>query len=153
MHTESVLPVEPREDSLVAKIAALTSLQSIVSRMASNSQQMKNWSVTIVTAFIAIESKLNGLSCLSYLIPLLITFLFSYLDAYYLSQERIFRDVYNKLSKIPVGDGDNYLDFEKSIIEMSKIEKNSIVKCYKSNSIKYFYIPLLITSLLVLLRG
>lgn len=147
------LQMEHRDDSLTAKVASLASIQLIVARMASNSQIMKTWAITIVTGFVAIKSTLGSLGCLSYLVPLLICISFSYLDSYYLSQERVFRSVYNKLSSIPVGNGVNYLDFKEEIISSSGIASNSLVKCYKSQSVIYFYIPLAVISTIILIKG
>ena len=121
--------------------------------MASNSQLMKTWAITIVTGFIAIKSTFGGLGCLSYLVPLLICISFSYLDSYYLSQERIFRDVYNKLAALPVGNKVMYLDFKNEIFEISKKDKNSLMACFKSPSIIYFYFPMTIISTAILIKG
>lgn len=147
------LQMEHHDDSLTAKVASLASIQLIVARMASNSQTMKTWAITIVTGFVAVKSTLGSLGCLSYLVPLFICISFSYLDSYYLSQERIFRSVYNKLSSVPVGTGVNYLDFKDEIISSSEMENNSLVKCYKSPSVMYFYIPLAIISTIILIKG
>ncbi|EPA5486288.1 hypothetical protein ACQ4EL_001208 [Escherichia coli] len=147
------LPPEHRDDGLPAKVASLASLQTIIARMASNSQLMKTWAITIVTGFIAIKSTFGGLGCLSYLVPLLICISFSYLDSYYLSQERIFRDVYNKLAAIPVGNKVMYLDFKNEIFEISKKDKNSLMACFKSPSIIYFYFPMAIISTAILIKG
>lgn len=150
---EGNLQMEHRDDSLTAKVASLASIQLIVARMASNSQTMKTWAITIVTGFVAIRSTLDSLGCLSYLVPLFICISFSYLDSYYLSQERVFRSVYNKLSSVSVGTGVNYLDFKDEIISSSGMENNSLVNCYKSPSVMYFYIPLAIISTIILIKG
>ncbi|ELE9689928.1 hypothetical protein RM405_000929 [Enterobacter kobei] len=152
MSTENLQP-EHRDDGLPAKIASLASLQSIIARMASNSQLMKTWAITIVTGFIAIKSTFGGLGSISYMVPFLLCLSFSYLDSYYLSQERIFRDVYNKQAKIPVGSNVNYLDFKDLIVECSKQEKNSVKSCIKSPSVIYFYIPMVIIATVILIKG
>ncbi|AZK65146.1 hypothetical protein [Pectobacterium versatile] len=152
MSIERLQP-EHRDDGMPAKVASLASLQSIISRMASNSQLMKTWAITIVTGFIAIKSTLGGLGCLSYLVPLLLCFSFSYLDSYYLSQERVFRGVYNNLASTLVGSGVNYLDFKQQIITSVGQPNNSLRACYKSPSIIYFYLPLAVISTIILIKG
>lgn len=152
MSTENLQP-EHRDDGLPAKVASLASLQSIIARMASNSQLMKTWAITIVTGFIAIKSTFGGLGSISYMVPFLLCLSFSYLDSYYLSQERIFRDVYNNQAKIPVGSNVNYLDFKDLIVECSKQEKNSVKSCIKSPSVIYFYIPMVIIATVILIKG
>jgi len=144
---------EHSDYGLPAKIASLTNLQSVITRMASNSQMMKTWAITIVTGFIAIKSTLGGLGCLAYLVPLLLCFCFSYLDAYYLSQERIFRCVYNELASILVGTNHNYLNFSPEIKKHKDEENNSLKKCYKSPSVIYFYLPLAFISTIILIKG
>ncbi|MDE9519613.1 hypothetical protein KKJ17_18265 [Xenorhabdus bovienii] len=151
--SEERTQLENRDDGLPAKVASLTNLQSIIMRMASNSQLMKTWAITIVTGFIAIKSTLGGLGCLSYFVPLLLCFSFSYLDSYYLSQERIFRSVYNNLASTLVGNGVNYLDFSQEIKSSAKEPNNSLRECYKSLSIVFFYAPLAIISTIILIKG
>lgn len=144
---------EHNDDGLTAKIASLTILQGIVSRMASNSQMMKTWAITIVTGFIAIKSTLGGIGCFTNLVPVLVCCAFSFLDAYYLSQERVFRSVYNKLSEIPVGSGAHYLAFRQEIKSAIQQPKNKVKACYTSLSIICFYAPLAVVSTFILIKG
>jgi hypothetical protein len=75
----------------------LNLLQAIITRMATNSSNCKNWCITLVSAllvFIADKGKTNFISIA--LIPIL---LFCFLDAYYLGQERAFRESYNTFVK------------------------------------------------------
>ena len=64
-------------------------IQDIIKRMADNSFKIKAWAITVVVATLLIKTNLNN----SYiaLIPLLT---FWFLDAYYLQQEKIFREIY-----------------------------------------------------------
>ncbi|EKY2038156.1 hypothetical protein RA259_004253 [Cronobacter sakazakii] len=144
---------EHNDDGLTAKVASLTILQGIVSRMASNSLAMKTWAITIVTGFIAIKSTLGGMGCFANLVPILICCAFSFLDAYYLSQERVFRHIYNELAKSPVGGGVNYLDFGKEIKLANQQSKNKIRACYTSLSVICFYAPLVVISTIILIKG
>ena len=71
----------------------LTALQSIISRMATNSGNCKTWCITLTSALLVVvadRSKANFVGVA--LIPVL---LFCFLDAYYLAQERAFRESYN----------------------------------------------------------
>ncbi|HHS8295675.1 hypothetical protein [Morganella psychrotolerans] len=145
--------IDQSDNGITAKVASLTNLQSIITRMGSNSQLMKTWVVTVVTGFIAIKTAIGGLGFFSYLVPMLICFIFSYLDSYYLSQERIFRNVYNSTASILVGGEFNYFDLKDEIEKKSANKDNSIISCYKSNSIIFFYIPLVIMSTIVIVFG
>jgi hypothetical protein len=71
----------------------LTILQSVISRMASNSSSCKTWCITLVSAIVVIiadKGKPNYVWIS--VVPIV---LFSVLDSYYLSLERQFRGVYN----------------------------------------------------------
>lgn len=71
----------------------LTILQSVISRMATNSSSCKTWCITLVSAIIVIiadKGKPNYVWIS--VVPIGLFFL---LDAYYLSIERQFRSLYN----------------------------------------------------------
>lgn len=71
----------------------LTILQSVISRMATNSSSCKTWCITLVSAIIVIiadKGKPNYVWIS--VIPIV---LFLLLDSYYLALERQFRNVYN----------------------------------------------------------
>jgi len=71
-------------------------IQNIITRMNTNSFQIKGMAVTIVAALIAIyASTTNPMFVFIGIVP---TLLFWFLDAYYLQQERKFRGVYNNVS-------------------------------------------------------
>jgi carbon starvation protein CstA len=80
------------------QIKHLEFIQGVVTRMGSNSFQMKGWMVVIVSALLAIYAdNNNGLYPLFALIPVVI---FWGLDSYYLWQERKFRGLYNDVAGI-----------------------------------------------------
>jgi len=73
-------------------------VQAVVTRMNTNSFQIKSWSVTILAALLAVyASTKNELFILISLIP---TTIFWLLDAYYLMRERKFRGLYNDISGV-----------------------------------------------------
>ena len=80
------------------KLKHLEFIQNIITRMNSNSFQIKGWTVTIVSALLAIyvSSKNNYLIIVGFF-PIM---MFWFLDAYYLSQERKFRGLYNDVAGI-----------------------------------------------------
>lgn len=68
-------------------------LQDIITRMASNSSNCKNWCITLVSAILVIIADKNQPNYIWIaLIPIL---LFFFLDSYYLGLERGFRTTYN----------------------------------------------------------
>ena len=78
------------------KIKHLEFIQAIITRMNSNSFQIKNWAITIIAAFLALyASGSNPEYILAAIVPTLVFWL---LDAYYLQQERMFRALYNDVA-------------------------------------------------------
>lgn len=75
--------------------------QDIIKRMADNSFRLKQWFLLAVTTIFTVFSKMIFSEKLQYqfhienLILIAPLFIFPYLDAYYLQQERLFREVYN----------------------------------------------------------
>jgi len=70
-------------------------IQSVITRMASNSFLLKGWSVTLTAALFALAAKDSNLNFV--FVALLPVLSFWGLDAYYLRQERLFRKLYDDL--------------------------------------------------------
>ena len=78
-----------------ARIKHLELIQTVISRMAHNSFLIKGWSISIATALFALAAK-DG-SARFPLIAVITIIALWYLDAFYLRQEKIFRNFYNKV--------------------------------------------------------
>jgi hypothetical protein len=72
----------------------LTILQGTIARMAGNSSNCKTWCVSIVSAILVLIAD-KGKPDYAF-IAIIPVGLFCLLDAYYLAQEKTFRDLYNK---------------------------------------------------------
>ena len=80
------------------KIKHLEFIQNVITRMNANSFQIKGWTVTIVSALLAIyASTKNNYFILACLFPATV---FWFLDTYYLCQERKLRGLYNDVADI-----------------------------------------------------
>ena len=80
------------------QIKHLEFIQNVITRMNTNSFQIKSWSIVIVSALMAIyASTQNNYFFLTAIFP---TSIFWFLDAYYLNQERKFRGLYNDVSGV-----------------------------------------------------
>jgi len=77
------------------KIKHIEMIQSIVSRMASNSFLLKGWCVTLVSALLALASKDSNTKFI--LVAYFPVMMFWILDSYFLWQERLFRKLYDKV--------------------------------------------------------
>jgi len=110
-------------------------IQSAISRMASNSFYLKGWNVTIIAAIVALSFKESALNIV-----------FWVLDAYYLKQEKLFRELYNKVSKIS---DDNLVDFSMNTSEFK--EKVSAIPCLMIKNISITPLYLSISAVLIFL--
>ncbi len=73
-------------------------IQNVITRMNTNSFQIKGWSIVILSALLAIfASTKNNYFFLAAAFP---TLIFWFLDAYYLNQERKFRGLYNDVAGV-----------------------------------------------------
>ncbi len=79
------------------QIKHLEFIQSVVTRMNSNSFQIKGWAITIVSALLALYASNGNVAFI--FVAIAPTILFWFLDSYYLQQERKFRGVYNDVVK------------------------------------------------------
>lgn len=78
------------------KIAHLTFIQGVINRMGQNSFLLKGWSVTVVAALFALSSK--GADDKFVLIAYFPAFMFWFLDAFFLHQEKLFRKLYEEVA-------------------------------------------------------
>jgi protein-S-isoprenylcysteine O-methyltransferase Ste14 len=74
------------------KAAHLAMIQGVINRMGSNSLAVKTWTVGLVAALFAVGA--SGSPWL-FIVAIFPAFVFCWLDAYYLRQERLFRDLYD----------------------------------------------------------
>lgn len=70
-------------------------IQAVIARMAQSSFLIKGWSVTLVTAVVALTLRDSNRSLV--LLALYPAIVFWGLDAYYLRQERLFRRLYDSV--------------------------------------------------------
>lgn len=75
------------------KLAYLQMIQAVIARMASNSFRIKGWSVTLVAALFALAAA--GTNELFVYLAYFPAFMFWALDAYFLRQEQLFRELWD----------------------------------------------------------
>ena len=81
-------------------------LQLAINRMASNSFILKGWNITLIVGLFALS--LKDLSSSYLYLAILPALAFWGLDAYYLRQERLFRELYDSIRKTKRKDIDPY---------------------------------------------
>ena len=120
-------------------------IQSAISRMASNAFYLKGWNITIIAAIVALSFKESDWRM--YACALILNIVFWFLDAYYLKQEKLFRELYKKISLIK---NDDAIDFS---IDTSEFKQNvPAIQCIMIKNISttplYFSISVILIILI-----
>lgn len=124
-------------------------MQGIINRMAGNSATCKNYCITLVAGLLALD-QLKGSQSLI-VIALLPVVLFGFLDAYYLSLERYFKNQYESTIQ-KWQDNDELQKTDLFHIEPSQKGWSGLkrtLKAFDSFSIWPFYLSLLIVVLAI----
>ena len=123
------------------KLAHLEMIQAVITRMANNSFALKGWAVTLVAGLFALSSKdANQFYYLVTYIPIVV---FWYLDSYYLCQERMYRNLYEKVRNLD----ENEIDFSMNAAAKEfQTDKTTVSSCFLSKTILGFYLPLAIVT-------
>ena len=86
-----------------SKLEHLKMLQAVITRMASNSFMVKGWCITLVSALLALSAKdFHNMVFVAYL-PVL---MFWWLDAFFLHQEKLFRELFDHVRENGKEDSD-----------------------------------------------
>ena len=124
-------------DSNDNKLKHLDYIQQDIARMASNSFLLKAWTVTLISALFALAAKDADKNYV--LVAFFPTGIFWFLDGYYLSQERLFRKLYDNVRLLdPIA-----VDFSMSTANV-KDDKVTIVNAMFSLTLASFYVSLII---------
>ncbi len=119
-------------------------IQNIVSRMAGNLFFLRGWTITLITALLALFIKSDSPNYAIYFL-LALVLVFWILDGYFLSQERMFRDLYNHVRKLK----EEEIDFSMDISEYKKYKKNTLIYTMFSPTLLIFYLPLIAAALFI----
>lgn len=123
------------------KIKHLEFIQNIITRMSSNSFNLKGWGITLISGIFILSNKDNDKS---YFIVAYIPIIFFWiLDSYYLLQERIYRDLYDMVRE------EKFRNFELNG-NVLKNKKQTLINCMFSKSELLFYIPLATATFVVI---
>lgn len=127
-----------KEQESYSKIEHLKMIEEVIKRMANNSLDIKKLYVTLFVAFMALilkekVSMTNDAYGLIIFIMLIITVVFGFLDTYYLTLEKKYRDLFNDINL--------ELNKKNYIMEISKISMIAIViNWYNCKSNLLFYL-------------
>lgn len=119
----------------------LNMIQSTIGRLASNSFQIKGWSVVIVSALFALSAADSNKTFA--LIALFPAAIFGLLDGYFLMQERLFRHLYDEVR----GKDVEAIDYSMNTEPFSG--KESWIGCCFSQTILLFHGAVLASCIIV----
>lgn len=120
------------------KLKHLELIQGVITRMGGNLFTLRGWMITIVVGLSAafLEFGRNELQ----IVLVLAVFIFWIHDAYFLSLERSYRCLYDKVRKL----NEEAVDFSMSTTEFDNLRTTSIWYCMLSKTLAYFYVPTLV---------
>lgn len=127
------------------KLKHLELIQVVISRMAGNLFYLRGWVITLVAGVLVLLAQTESGRLPIIFLSLVIVLFWGY-DAYFLALERMYRDLYDKVRKLK----DEEIDFSMDISEFEKYKKNSMIFCFFSPTLRYFYAPLLLATLYVI---
>lgn len=125
------------------KVKHLEMIQGIINRMAGNLFFLRGWTITLIAALFALFQKDTKHAFIFVVyFPVIILWI---LDGYFLSQERLFRALYNHVRKLDEKD----IDFSMDTSEARKDNGNGWIRSIFSSTLLFFYLSLIIIMLLV----
>lgn len=119
-------------------------IQTVINRMASNSFLLKGWAITLVAALFALSAKDTDKAYI--FIAYIPVVIFWILDGYFLSQERLYCDLYNHARE----QKEEKIDFSMDTAVFKEIERNGWMNSIFSTTLLWFYTPLIIGMLIVM---
>lgn len=125
------------------KLKHLELIQGIITRMGSNLFTLRGWMITLVVGLSVafLEVGRNELQ----IILVLVVIIFWIHDAYFLSLERGYRALYDKVRKLE----EDSIDFSMDVSEFGNLRTTSIWYSMLSKTLAYFYIPTLVLIVII----
>jgi len=114
------------------KLKHLEFIQNVITRMNANSFLIKGWCITLVAAVFAIKA--GNPDFKFFLIPIVIIPVFWLLDGFFLSQERQYRDLYNKVRL----QSEEEIDFSMNASSYN-YDRNTWLSSTTSSTLNVFY--------------
>lgn len=121
-------------------------IQSAINRMASNLFLLKGWTITLIAALFALAVKDS--KNVYFLIAYLPALMFWILDAYFLSQERRFRALYDEVRQRE----ESQVDFSMDTAPYQSEFRNSWPGAFFSRTLLIYYGALIVTMMIVMSR-
>lgn len=114
-------------------------IQKVIDRMAKNSFFLRGWTITLVVALFAFSVKDTNLIVY---FPVII---FWILDGYFLSQERLFRALYDHVRKID----EEKIDFSMDTGRFKTDNRNGWLRSMFAYTLLFFYLSIVVIMLFI----
>lgn len=118
-------------------------IQGVISRMATNLFFLKGWAITLIVGLFALAAKDTNQKYI--FIAYFTVIIFWILDGYFLSQERLFRNLYDDVRKLDEKD----IDFSMSTKKLKNNRRNGWLTSMFSSTLVWFYPSLIVIMLLI----
>lgn len=126
------------------KLKHLEFIQGVIARIAGNLLFLRGWTITLIAGLFALFTKdANHNYIFIVYFPVII---FWILDGYFLSQERLFRALYDHVRKL----SEKEIDFSMDTSVYKKDERNTWLNAMFSKTLLHFYIPLILIMLAII---
>lgn len=128
------------------KVKHLEMIQNSIIRLENNSFSLKGWAATLFVGIIVLSNKdADKMYFFAIYIPILI---FWFFDAYYLSQKRLFFELYEKTKTLK----EEEINFDMNILLPEfKNNNNRYFKCIIYKTEVFFYFPLALLSCVIII--
>jgi hypothetical protein len=130
------------------RLKHLELIQKVITRMANNSFLLKGWSVTILSAILAIAASKDGLRQIVW-IGFLPAVTFWLLDGYFLRQERLYRKLWDRLR---AGNQETQTDFSMDTSVVAP-DVDSWIKVCLTKTLGLFHGALVFVIVVVMILG
>lgn len=122
----------------------LEMIQGVINRMAGNLFFLKGWAITLIAALFALSAK--DANTQYFFIAYFPVLIFWILDGYFLSQERLFRNLYDDVRKRDEKD----IDFSMDTRIYKDNPRNGWLYSMFSPTLLWFYLSLALVMLLIM---
>ncbi len=129
------------------KLKHLEFIQEAINRMARNSFMLKGWTVILVAASIAFIAEFGDVQYI--LAACFVAVAFWVLDGYFLSQERLFRALYDEVRMLD----EDAIDFSMDTRSYRADSRNSWIRAIFSQTLLIFYLCVGLIFLAILASG
>ena len=131
------------------KTKYLEMIQQVITRMGGNLFYLRGWSITLIAGVLAILSQKDNVDIFPGIVLLVVVIMFWVYDGYFLSLEKKYRALYDKVRKSKKSE----YDFSMDVSEFDTHANKTIFYCMRSKTIAPFYFVSLAGAIYLIVRG